>query len=280
VPLVTNGAHANAAPLRSGEELNIEGLGRVRLGEVTARNWSHVAAATGPSGERLFCKQFVDRLGAEHPAGYTGEKRTRELLAGTTLPAVEVVPIIGYNDERLVMVSPHVDMITIDSIPVARSKDRAQAEAVGHALAAILDACRLPESPERVAVWKGIDPKNIGWDDTGRLWIFDFGPPSELPIDGAAGRLVAAGLLSRWVARIGPHLLWPERTILHSVCAPLAQFTTYEEVERRLTQNHDLRRREPQRTGRRAAATRLGLNTVGRIYWATARREARRLFDE
>jgi hypothetical protein len=268
-----------AAPLLSGESLDVEGLGRIQLGEVTARNWSHVAPATGPSGEQLFCKQFVDRLGAEHHAGYIGEARTRELLAGTTLPAVEVVPIIGHNDERLVMVSPHVDMITIDSIPVARSKDRVRAEAVGHALAAILDARRLPDDPQRVAVWKGIDPKNIGWDDSGRLWIFDFGPPAELSINGAAGRLVAAGLLSRWVARVGPHLLWPERTILHGVCAPIAKFTTYDEVERRLTQNHDLRRREPQRTGKRAAATRLGLNTVGRVYWATARREARRLFD-
>lgn len=269
----------HVAPLRDHEQLDVPGLGTIRIGAVTRRNWSHIAPATGPNGERLFCKQFVDRLGAAHQSGYAGELATRALLTGTDLPEVQVIPVVGQHDDRLVMVSPHLDMITIDSIPVARRKDRVRAEAVGYALARILDARRVPGQPDMVSVWKGIDPKNIGWDSNGQLWIFDFGPASVLPISGAAGRLVAAGLLSRWVARPGPHLLWPERTILHGVCAPLAPLTSYEEVERRLTQNHDLRRREPQRTGKRAAATRLGLNTVGRVYWATARREARRLFD-
>lgn len=266
------------APLVTGERVRVPDLGDVRVGEVVRRNWSRVALAAGPNGEELFCKQFIDRVGGVHVSGYTGELKTRARLEQDRLPDVDIVPVAGTVDDRLITISPRIDMMTIDSIPVARSVHRDSAQAVGAALEAILDTRRLPDDPSRVAVWKGIDPKNIGWDRNGKLWIFDFGPESELPIDAAAGRLMAAGLLSRWVARPGPHLVWPERTILRGVCAPIARFTTYEEVDRRLVENHELRRREPQRTGKRATATRLGVNSLGRIYWAHARREARRLF--
>ena len=266
------------APLSTGERVHVPEIGDIRVGEVTCRNWSRVAPAVGPDGEELFCKQFVDRVGAIHVSGYAGELKTRERLSHDQLPDVEIVPVVGTVDDRLIMVSPRIDMMTIDSIPVARSIHREPALAVGAALEAILDTRRLPNDPSTVAVWKGIDPKNIGWDRDGKLWIFDFGPESELSITSAAGRLMAAGLLSRWVARPGPHLVWPERTILRGVCAPISRFTTYEEVDRRLVENHELRRREPQRTGARATATRLGVNSLGRVYWAHARREARRLF--
>jgi hypothetical protein len=91
---------------------------------------------------------------------------------------------------------------------------------------------------------------------------------------------MAAGLLCRWVARAGTHLVWPERDILRAVCEPLADLTELEQVEHELAKHAALRLREPQRTGLAASATRLGLRTLGRIHWAAVQREARRLYAE
>ena len=261
----------------SGERMEVPGVGPVELGPVLARNWSHVAPATGPSGEQLFVKQFVDRVGRAHVRGFEGELRTRASLDGAALPDVSVLPVLAEHPERLVLVFRYRVLTTIDSIPLARRADGRAARAVGEALDRILEARRDAERPDVVHVWKGLDPKNVGWDGDRRLWIIDFGPPAELRLADAAGRLVAAGLLSRWVARPGPHLVWPERSILRGVCEPIAHRTTLAEVDRRLDQNHALRRLEPQRRGARARLVRIGLDTVGRAYWATARREARRM---
>ncbi len=167
-------------------------------------------------------------------------------------------------------------MQTIDSIGTATSKHREPAAKVGEALAELLETRRIDD--QRVAVWKGLDPKNIGWTADGDLWLFDFGPLAELDTAEAAARVMAAGLLSRWVARPGLHLVWPERCILRGVCEPVARFTDYERVHEELRQHAELRMREPQRVGIAATATRLGLQTLGRIHWWAVEREARRLF--
>jgi hypothetical protein len=125
-----------------------------------------------------------------------------------------------------------------------------------------------------------MDPKNIGWSDDGTLWVFDFGPLVDIPLHVAAARVMAAGLLSRWVARPGLHLVAPEPWLLRGVCAPLAPLTDLEEVEKVLRQHHDLRQREPQRQGAKAFATRIGLNTLGRVHWAVLNREARKLLAD
>ena len=263
--------------IESGERMEVPGLGPVRLGHVLSRNWSHVAPATGPGGAHLFVKQFVDRLGRAHVRGFDGELRTRASLEAVELPGVAVVPVLAEHRERLVLVFRYRVLTTIDSIALATRADGRAARAVGEALERILEARRDPERADVVHVWKGLDPKNVGWDGERRLWIFDFGPPAELDQADAAGRLIAAGLLSRWVARPGLHLVWPERSILRGVCEPVAHRTTLAEVERRLDQNHELRRLEPQRRGARARAVRFGLDTIGRAYWSTARREARRM---
>ena len=266
------------APVTANEALLIDGVGKVTLGVVTQRNWSRVGIATKPDGQRFFCKQFVDRLGTAHPRGFDGELRTRDVIGEPSVAGLSVVPVAGLDRSRLIMLFPYFDMETIDSMSFSSFRHRAAAERVGVALAEILEERRVPGDPDSVCVWKGLDPKNVGWDEDGRFWLFDFGPPTEVPIQTAAGQVVAAGLLSRWVARPGTHMVWPERWILRRVCTPVAALTTYEEVDRFLVQHHDLRVREPQRSGYAATATRLGLQTVGRAYWYTARQEARRLY--
>ena len=47
------------------------------------------------------------------------------------------------------------------------------------------------DPPEHADVWKGLDPKNIGWTPEGQLWIFDFGPPTLIERRVAAARVVA-----------------------------------------------------------------------------------------
>ncbi len=265
-------------PLTTGEVIAIAGIGTLRVGEVTERNWSRVAKASGPDGQLYFCKQFIDRVGRAHPRGFAGELATRACMNQRPLAAAERIPLIGQIDQRLIMVFPHVPMTTIDSMRRSSVADLEATRRVGELLAEIVDTQRSPNDPSSVAGWKGLDPKNIGWDETGKMWIFDFGPPTHVDVETTAGRLVAAGLLSRWVARPGTHVVWPERPILRAVCEPLASMTTYDAVDQSLRNHFELRLREPQRTGAAAQATKAGVHTLGRMYWASARQVARSMF--
>lgn len=258
-----------------GDELEVDGLGTITIESYTQRNWSRVGVAS-MGAEKYFVKQFIDRVGGRHDKGYDGDRATQETLGDRVGPLLRVVPILGRIPDRLIAITPLIPMQTIDSIGTARPQHRAPAAKVGAALASILEERKI--DGDRVAVWKGLDPKNIGWTDDGELWLFDFGPPAELDTDEAAARVMAAGLLSRWVARPGFHLIWPERGILRGVTEPVASFTSYELVRSELQQHAELRMREPQRVGLAAAATRLGLQTVGRVHWWAVKREARRLF--
>jgi len=276
---------ANDAPVGSslegftvGEKIAVEGLGPIDIQSFTQRNWSRVGVATGPAGEKYFVKQFIDRVGGRHDKGYNGDWRTQETLGDRVGSTLRVVPILGRVPDRLISVSPLIPMQTIDSIGTATRKHREPAARVGAALADLLEERRIDD--EHVAVWKGLDPKNVGWTEDGDLWLFDFGPLAELETAEAAARVMAAGLLSRWVARPGFHLVWPERGILRGVCEPVARFTDYERVLAELRQHAELRLREPQRVGIAATATRLGLRTLGRIHWWAVEREARRLFTD
>lgn len=265
--------------LRVGQSLEVAGLGALIVRSVSQRNWSRVGIAEC-GGDRYFVKQFIDRVGGRHDKGFVGDKRSLTLLGECVGDFVRVVPVLGEVPERLIVVSPFIPMETLDSIGRAGRKHGEHARMVGRALADIFRARTIAESDgTRVAVWKGLDPKNLGWTDDGDLWLFDVGPPVELAIDQAAARVVAAGLLSRWVARPGLHVIWPERAILDGVSAPLLPFTTYPLVSRELDKHVELRLREPQRSGVRKVAVRLGLRTVGKIHWRRVRREARRLFE-
>lgn len=263
----------------AGQTITIDGAGDFHVIEGIQRNWSRVAVAT-KGGERFFLKQFVDRVGRSHRRGFDGDQQTIDELGSEVLPGLHVVPVVGRREDLLVTVSPFIEMTTIDSITRGRARHRFEAARVGEALVEILTTRTVEGRPDDVAVWKGLDPKNIGWTDDGTLWVFDFGPPKVIPRERAASRVLAAGLLSRWVARPGFHLVSPERSILRGVCEPLVPFTTLESVERELRQNQELRMREPQRTGAAAAATRFGLATVGRLHWSALEREARRLFAD
>lgn len=262
-------------PFTVGERLAVEGIGELTVSSLTQRNWSRVGVATR-GDDRYFVKQFIDRVGGRHDRGYEGDRVTQEMLGDRVGEELRVVPVLGRVRDRLVTVSPLIPMQTIDSIGRATARHREPAGKVGAALADILRDRAIGQG--RVAVWKGLDPKNIGWTDDGELWLFDFGPPAELDTSEAAARVMAAGLLSRWVARPGFHLVWPERSILRGVTEPVAPFTNYELVHDELRQHAELRMREPQRVGLAAAATRLGLHTLGRVHWWAVEREARRLF--
>jgi hypothetical protein len=258
-----------------GEKIDVDGLGTLEITTFTQRNWSRVGVAS-LGDTRYFVKQFIDRVGGRHDKGYDGDRATQEMLGEKVGTTLRVVPVVGRVQDRLIIVSPLIAMHTIDSIGRARAKHREPAAKVGSALAEILDERRVDGG--RVSVWKGLDPKNVGWTDDGDLWLFDFGPPAELDVEEAAARVMAAGLLSRWVARPGLHLVWPERCILRGVSEPVAKFTDYERVHAELRQHAELRLREPQRVGIAATATRLGLRTLGRVHWWAVEREARRLF--
>jgi len=262
-------------PFTVGEVLQVPDLGDLTIESYTQRNWSRVGVAAS-GDDRYFVKQFIDRVGGRHDKGYDGDRASQEMLGDTVGEELRVVPVVGRLIDRLITVSPLIPMHTIDSIGRATSKHREPAEKVGAALADILRERSIGQG--RVAVWKGLDPKNIGWTDDGELWLFDFGPPAELDTAEAAARVMAAGLLSRWVARPGLHLVWPERSILRGVTSPVAPFTNYELVHDELRQHAELRMREPQRVGMAATATRLGLRTLGRVHWWAVEREARRLF--
>lgn len=262
-------------PFTVGERLDVDGLGVLTVESFTQRNWSRVGVAAGDDG-RYFVKQFIDRVGGRHDKGYEGDRATQAMLGDRVGDDLRVVPVVGRVLDRLITVSPLIPMHTIDSIGTATARHREPASRVGSALAGILRERDIGGG--RVAVWKGLDPKNIGWTDEGELWLFDFGPPAELDTSEAAARVMAAGLLSRWVARPGFHLVWPERSILRGVTEPVAPFTTYELVHDELREHAELRMREPQRVGLAAAATRLGLQTLGRVHWWAVEREARRLF--
>ena len=266
-------------PIRPGQTVAVDGLGSLTVRSVTQRNWSRVARAEAGSTQ-YFVKQFVDRVGAPHRRGHLGDHATSEALGSEVLPGLHVVPALARDDELLLTVFPFIDMTTIDSIAHGRAHHRGPASRVGAALAGILETRTVPHNPDDVAVWKGLDPKNIGWGTDGRLWVFDFGPPSVISRNDAAARVMAAGLLSRWVARPGRHVVSPERPILRGVCEPIAGYTTLEAVEAELRHHKQLRMREPQRRGVAATATRLGLRTLGRIHWAAVQREARRLYAE
>ena len=258
-----------------GDRLDVGGIGAIRIDSYTQRNWSRVGVASRGT-QRFFVKQFVDRVGGRHEKGYDGDRLTREMLGEQVGGSLRVVPVVGRIADRLITVSPLISMQTIDSIGRARNRHREPATRVGIALARILDERRM--AGNRVAVWKGLDPKNIGWSDDGSLWLFDFGPPAELDTAEAAARVMAAGLLSRWVARPGLHLVWPERSILRGVSEPIVPYTDYERVHRELRQHAELRIREPQRVGIAATATRQGVRTLGWFHWWVVEREAQRLF--
>lgn len=258
-----------------GETLEVPGLGPITIRSSTQRNWSRVGVADGEHGP-YFVKQFIDRVGGRHDKGYEGDRATQQMLGDRVGDALRVVPVLARLTERLITVSPLIPMHTIDSIGTATAKHREPAAKVGAALADILRQRDIGQG--RVAVWKGLDPKNIGWTDDGDLWLFDFGPPAELDTTEAAARVMAAGLLSRWVARPGLHLVWPERSILRGVTEPVVPFTNYDLVHDELREHAALRLREPQRVGLAATATRLGLRTLGRVHWWAVEREARRLF--
>lgn len=262
-------------PFTVGERLDVEGLGELTVESFTQRNWSRVGVAHH-GDDRFFVKQFIDRVGGRHDKGYDGDRSTQELLGDRVGESLRVVPVVGRMLDRLITISPLIPMHTIDSIGTATARHREPAAKVGAALADILRERDIGQG--RVAVWKGLDPKNIGWTDDGDLWLFDFGPPAELDTSEAAARVMAAGLLSRWVARPGFHLVWPERSILRGVTEPVAPFTNYELVHDELREHAELRMREPQRVGLAATATRLGLRTLGRVHWWAVEREARRLF--
>ena len=261
--------------IEPGETLEIPGCPAIRIDSVTQRNWSRVGVASGPDGT-YFVKQFIDRVGRRHARGYEGDNAALAAV-GEEISGVRVVPVVGRVPERLFTVSPHIEMRTLESMSRRHRTGATESHRVGQAMADILLACRLDDDPTMVRTWKGIDPKNIGWSDDGTLWVFDFGPLVDLPLDVAAARVMAAGLLSRWVARPGLHLVAPERWLLSSLCAPVAPLTNLEQVETVLREHHDLRQREPQRRGVQALVTRVGLNTLGRVHWAVLNREARKL---
>lgn len=266
-------------PLEAGRSITIEGVGSIEIRSTTQRNWSRVAI--GRRGDdTVFVKQFVDRVGRSHPRGFEGDQRTAERLGDEVVDGVRVVPNVGRDPHQLIAVYPYIEMATIDSIVKVGPEHARTAGRVGEALAAILGSRLVDDPPGHTDIWKGLDPKNIGWTPEGQLWIFDFGPPTLVERRVAAARVLATGLLSRWVARPGMHLLRPERVAIEGVCRPLTPYTTFESVDRALRSQRELRMREPQRTRLAATATRLGLQTLGRVHWAAVRYEARRLFDE
>lgn len=262
-----------------GERIEVPGIGVLEIEHVTQRNWSRVAPARS-GARRYFVKQFIDRIGRWHQRGFDGDASTAALL-GCNIAGVRVLPALHKDVERLLVVFPYVEMTTIDSF-TGRHRDRihevAIADRVGTAMADILRARRSTEQPDRVDVWKGLDPKNLGVAPDGTLWVFDFGPLTTLSLREAAALAVAAGLLSRWVARPGRHLVAPERRILRGVCEPLVSMTDLEHVQRSLDRHRSLRLREPQREGLAGMGTRLAILTIGRVHWWAAEREARRLF--
>ena len=262
-----------------GERLEIEGVGTAEIRSVTQRNWSRVAVAHS-NDERWFVKQFVDRIGRWHRQGFVGDAETVAAL-DDRVAEVRVLPIVQRDDTRLLTVSPFIEMTTIDSLSGRnRTRDGQVARRVGAALAAILEERTSPERPTHVDVWKGLDPKNLGLAADGTLWVFDFGPAKTLSRHDAAALAVAAGLLCRWVARPGFQIVAPERPILRGVCEPLVPMTTLAAVQHSLRQHRDLRLREPQRAGLAGTAAKLGVRSLGKIYWRTAEREAERLFRE
>ncbi|MCH7788803.1 MAG: hypothetical protein IH940_05110 [Acidobacteria bacterium] len=99
-----------------------------------------------------------------------------------------------------------------------------------------------------------------------------------MPRADAAARVAAAGLLSRWVARPGFHVLRPERALIRNLCEPIASLTDRDRVNRELGLHAELRLREPQREGIAATATRFGLLTLGRIHWFVARQQCNKIF--
>jgi len=272
-------AIGSVPPIQVGETLRSSTLGPLTVMSVTQRNWSRVARVEC-DGTTYFAKQFVDRVQRPHQRGFLGDQEVMESLATELCPGISVIPVLERIEDRLVYLSPHIEMATIDSVgsEIRRQVDRAAA--VGGALRAILEERAVGDSPNSVSVWKGLDPKNIGWTDAGKLWVFDFGPRAVLPQSTAAARVIAAGLLCRWSATPGTHLVWPERDVLRAVCAPIVELTEFGAVETELARHTTLRLREPQRTGVAAAATRVGLLTLGRLHWASLTRIARQLFAD
>ncbi len=272
-------SESHIEPISLGRHLEVAGVGKAEILQVTQRNWSRVGVAEC-DGQRFFIKQFVDRVGRWHYRGFGGDAETSAQL-GEEIAGIRVVPIMQHDQARLLTISPFIGMTTIDSISRRNGgRDGVHAARVGRALAAILEERTVPDGSDDVVVWKGLDPKNLGWSDDGTLWVFDFGPPTRISRHDAAGLAVAAGLLSRWVARPGLHLLSPERPILRGVCEPLAPMTTLAEVQDALERHKVLRLREPQREGLAGTATRLGVRTLGRIHWHAVNREAKRLFAQ
>jgi hypothetical protein len=264
--------------LRSGQRLHVEPLGELQVHTVHQRNWSRVGIGTA-QGQKFFLKQFVDRVSGWHERGYEGDQKTLELLGDEIAPGIRTVPVVARIDDDLVTVAPHVEMTTIDSISTVEERHGRDAENVGNALRETLTSRILADDPTRTSVWKGLDPKNIGWEADGSLWVFDFGPATDADLHRAAARAMAAGLLCRWVARPGRHLVWPEPSILYGVCRPLAELTSLDAVIAELDTHAELRRREPQRTGYAAAATKVGLHTLGRVHWKVLHRHAARIFE-
>ena len=265
--------------LNVGDRLEMGSGGPAEIREVRQRNWSRIAVAHR-DGERLFVKQFVDRIGHWQQRGFAGDAETAELL-GDEIVGVRVLPVIHRDPDRLITVARYIEMDTIDSL---RGKDRQRsrevAAQIGKALAAVIEERTVADQPDTVDVWKGLDPKNLGVGRDGTVYIFDFGPPARTSRTAAAAAAVSAGLLSQWVAHPGLHLVAPERHVLRKVCEPIAPMTTVDAVLESLARHRELRLREPQRDGLAGIATRLGVRTVGSIYWRVAETEARRLFPQ
>lgn len=263
-------------PISEGATVELGPLGTGRVAHVAQRNWSRVARVE-VGDDAYFVKQFIDRVGRWHRRGFEGDRQTADTL-GEELAGVAVLRPLVRDEDRLFMVFPFVEMTTIDSMNGGRAGDGDAAARVGEAMAAILRDRGAVGDPETVHVWKGLDPKNVGWSGDGRLWVFDFGPLVQMERRDAAALVVAAGLLSRWVARPGVHLVAPERPIIRGVCEPVAPMTSLDLVQEALHHHKELRRREPQRRGLAATATQVGLRTLGNVHWRSVNKEAERLF--
>ena len=250
--------------------------------DVTQRNWSRVANGTvDASGAtaQVFIKQFIDVRGKAHRKHFAAELEAIDVANDLFGDLVEVVRPCGVSEDRLVMVYPYRDMVTLDELVRAPSgiDVRASSDALLTLLERILD--RLAErqrSNGSVPNFHGIDVRNVGLKKRAGnptlvepAYLFDLGSCVTGPYGLSAAKYLVSIALLNWGRPLSRFLRGPDMRLLNKALNQLQAHATQADVLDYLHTEYQLRLDEVRSSSALLRGLKkLALHSVGRRYIA------------
>ncbi len=290
---VGNSYHVEVTGMQAGP------LRQITPSDITQRNWSRVGTAVlemeNSSKRRCFVKQYIDRSGVLHPDHLQYEYEGA-LLASKILDGIVKVPsLLLKDDERLINVFEHTDVITVDEL--LRSDETRfwhyyplLLEQLSDVLNAMReganrhDTANLPvktrnyRSQGLAINFKGFEIRNTGYqlspgnmEDSSTslppVVMFDFVRPYIAPIEEAAAKLLVSIALLNWGKPLGRFIKGHDNEILDMAFYYIGQWTNREAMEAELAIQQGFRFDTIKGANRsESQLKKVGLNVVGRIY--------------